>query len=773
MPKIWLHREGAEHCCSQKVAVSSSKENADAVVAAFVAYYNAQLGGATAVQRLDEACVELRHEDGRAVQFESTDCPRDREDIFVVDCPRKVLKKAAPSSSSSISSTASTITTASANNSVTDVVKKVRGLLSSKSYADARRQCEAAMKVSKDAALPLLMTEILLATEKFDGAAEYGELACEGSMSSSSKKKATYLLALAYFRCGQINEAWQNLRALDTSTSSSSRVAGSEAQNLDLDIIALQSECLFAAGRHSDAANLINGHMSDAGAEIHMSILLAYSGFALQYGKIPEALRAMLKAVTIDQRNKKARKILTDILVKDGGFEELIEQLPPSEKSAAAYAFLATIAKDHSAIPLCIALLSLALQYRPDSASYALNLVHAIEVQNDYDGAINAARSFLSANQVVSVSGGVGAFTCGALLDALDGGKASVEDADCVGWAVRWVDDGKRGYSTTHAIVARDGSATVVAADEEAWTGAEKATLDENALDVLAIGFTLIKLLYLQGRLAALPALYRVLEPTRHRSKQALHETSIRNEHAYYQCIAQVLAYRLDSLYTSDPTLACCDAMSHPAFAEARQNPLYAVGDSHCLSCAWSVLTVGGKKRLVLPKLVTGVKHWHLRPESDFYPKFNFKTTLSSIPDQSDVMFIIGEIDCREGILLAVERDKYPSVHEGMRSTIAIFSKVLSGLVATKKINAFVHPVLPMLKETRALVLAYNKLYQEATLKLASSNKKIKWLDFFSELVSAGPGSSGSAADVELKSGLVLDGTHISPCYVSMIQAAM
>jgi hypothetical protein len=136
-------------------------------------------------------------------------------------------------------------------------------------------------------------------------------------------------------------------------------------------------------------------------------------------------------------------------------------------------------------------------------------------------------------------------------------------------------------------------------------------------------------------------------------------------------------------------------------------------------------------------------------------------------------MFIIGEIDCREGILLAVERDRYSSVQEGMRSTIAIFSKVLSGLVATKKIKAFVHPVLPMLKETRSLVLAYNKLYQEATLKLASANEKIKWLDFFSELVSTGPGSSGSAADVELKSGLALDGTHISPRYVSMIQAAM
>ena len=132
-------------------------------------------------------------------------------------------------------------------------------------------------------------------------------------------KKAAYVLAKAYFHTGQVNEAWQKLRELSISSSSSSRSAGSEAQNIDLDIIALQAECLFAAGRHSDAANLINGHMGDPGAEEHMSILIAYSSFALQYGKIPEALRALLKAVTLNQKHKKAKKMLCEILAKEIG----------------------------------------------------------------------------------------------------------------------------------------------------------------------------------------------------------------------------------------------------------------------------------------------------------------------------------------------------------------------------------------------------------------------------------------------------------------------
>jgi hypothetical protein len=63
-----------------------------------------------------------------------------------------------------------------------------------------------------------------------------------------------------------------------------------------------------------------------------------------------------------------------------------------------------------------------------------------------------------------------------------------------------------------------------------------------------------------------------------------------------------------------------------------------------------------------------GVKHWHLRPESTFYPKNNFFNSLKSIPDGSDVIFILGEIDCREGLLLALERDKYSTIQDGKKS---------------------------------------------------------------------------------------------------------
>ena len=54
------------------------------------------------------------------------------------------------------------------------------------------------------------------------------------------------------------------------------------------------------------------------------------------------------------------------------------------------------------------------------------------------------------------------------------------------------------------------------------------------------------------------------------------------------------------------------------------------------------------------PALATGCKIWHLRKESDFFPKANFEVAISAIPQKSPVIFCFGEIDCREGLLVAV-----------------------------------------------------------------------------------------------------------------------
>jgi len=47
------------------------------------------------------------------------------------------------------------------------------------------------------------------------------------------------------------------------------------------------------------------------------------------------------------------------------------------------------------------------------------------------------------------------------------------------------------------------------------------------------------------------------------------------------------------------------------------------------------------------------------RDESTFYPKFNFYNVVRTIPEGANVVFQFGEIDCREGIVFAVQKMIY------------------------------------------------------------------------------------------------------------------
>ena len=147
-----------------------------------------------------------------------------------------------------------------------------------------------------------------------------------------------------------------------------------------MDVRVLRAECLFNLNQHEAAANLVNEHMHWDGAEDHMPTLIAYTRFAMTYNKVEEPVRAMLKAIVIDQNNGSCRKMLADLLSSEAGYVELMRQVPPTPASAAAYAFLATAVKECSAMIPCIRLLGEALSLRPQSASFALNLAHALEI---------------------------------------------------------------------------------------------------------------------------------------------------------------------------------------------------------------------------------------------------------------------------------------------------------------------------------------------------------------------------------------------------------
>ena len=472
-----------------------------------------------------------------------------------------------------------------------------------------------------------------------------------------------------------------------------------------MELIALFAECLFALGQHNEAVALINDVTANPASAASVPILTAYSSFALHYNKYEEPTRALLKAVIMGE-HPRVRAQLAKLMSCDAGMAEILRQVPPSLKASDAdrkgkgevYAFLGYVGKCHSAIKASLRFYHMALQMTPASASCALNLVHVYEIAADYESAMQVAVDFFQANLSLGVGVDAAASTrkgavspvslrCRDMLALLNSDSAQDDIADSVHPPFTWVAlEETYGYVQFPTPTATEGeSSSALRKVKVMYSNAE--------LDLLALFATVVKVLFLQGRLHLLPGLYRVLEPCRMQSEKSLHETTIRNEMAYLQEIAQLLCYRaahasyglselgtsssasqaglynlsplLDVSRSSKPAVkpssssssssSCVPSSSSgprsawtttesapitevpSVLRAAAQRPIYVLGDSHSVSPAWSVLSVRGEARLLVPRLATGVKHWHLRAESDFYPRAHFQNMVASIPPGSEV----------------------------------------------------------------------------------------------------------------------------------------
>ena len=91
---------------------------------------------------------------------------------------------------------------------------------------------------------------------------------------------------------------------------------------------------------------------------------------------------------------------------------------------------------------------------------------------------------------------------------------------------------------------------------------------DAEQLDILAIAFTCVKVLYIGGAIQRARELVILLEPARRAFRTPMHQTVIRNEAAFYGCIQQLLDQ-------APPQL--------PRQSQRDQPVMYLCGDSHCL----------------------------------------------------------------------------------------------------------------------------------------------------------------------------------------------
>jgi hypothetical protein len=138
---------------------------------------------------------------------------------------------------------------------------------------------------------------------------------------------------------------------------------------------------------------------------------------------------------------------------------------------------------------------------------------------------------------------------------------------------------------------------------------------------------------------------------------------------------------------------------------------------------------------------------------------------------------------------------QYESVAEGIAASVALYVSLLVELVEARGLEVFVHPVPPVLNETRPVVAAFATALAAALAEATAADgelaRRLHYLDFFDELLATQPegegvrAASGGAAAAEagtrsakggaeggrvLRGEFALDGTHLAPAYLPLLE---
>ena len=263
--------------------------------------------------------------------------------------------------------------------------------------------------------------------------------------------------------------------------------------------------------------------------EQHLPALLNYADVAGRLGKHQDSVSILLRCIVTDQTNKEAMKLLGREVGRPDGLESVLKNLPIARDTAPAYAFLATILRDEVRVSesrrtsqctirptlYCsslrssqghvqrnVDLLKLAHEAFPENCSYALNYFHSLELVGKYEEAFSFAKEFLKsqrthedlAKQVYNtIQGETSVF-------GKEEGGAAKETCTRVAYKVE--------TSSVRSHVVVDGQdlgdlpKTAPSRDRVAYSA--------DTLDLMAIFFTLVKILYHCGNLAVLPDIVKV-----------------------------------------------------------------------------------------------------------------------------------------------------------------------------------------------------------------------------------------------------------------------
>jgi tetratricopeptide (TPR) repeat protein len=518
-----------------------------------------------------------------------------------------------------------------------------------------------------------------------------------------------------------------------------------------------REEGVLTAKAHMARAMRLNGDAASArmllisnlqAFEDHKYSLDEYGRALEALGQPTEALRVYLKMMVLDMNNPDLKEHFASVLQHKEAYKFFREQLDPSERPEQFYSFIASGVKEWGAVQVSIDLYKACLEYKKNFPTYVLNLVHDLEVQNEYQEAFRLLKEHIYLQRDKYV-GPVHMAAIWNMIRHID----RLEDHQL------WKPKESRPNNTKAQLL------PVVPGKVDMTKKYGQAELD-----LLATIFTLVKVCYIVGVLDILPDICKLTDTAC--EGRDIHDTVIKNENAYFSCITGLMSYHAKTI-------------ENPPSASMPR--LYVAGDSHSMTPAWHTMNLRGTAHLVQPLLVTGMKIWHLRPASRFFPKNNFYNVVPRAPPKSTIVFLFGEIDCREGFLVSVQKCRYKDLNEAAQVTIDIYMDVLKSLVEKYDYEIFIHPIVPVLDATRHVVIPFMKLLVETIARVKALSQPGDWthnihmLDFFWKLVKEHkqgepmPEYWGAPPKVPwfFEKAYDLDLTHMNPTYLPLLQDAL
>ena len=481
-------------------------------------------------------------------------------------------------------------------------------------------------------------------------------------------------------------------------------------EKLIFDANVILASALEAMGQLQNAFQLYLS-VSQMTEKQHVNALLGYArvGYTLGLVTLDDVFIVLLNAIALRKNDASVKDLFAKMIQEEKGFDKMKVQMHDAWSDAPAIVYIATFLRECGLLEVASTLLAHAHVLAPKSVDIVLLTLHIMENKCEFEPALK--------------------FIVGFFEKKLDRQIIRKVNLSCFVPIIK--------AFLSHNLVELG---PLLRVDFDFKSPSPTGSFSNVELQLLALYFTVIKIFFVKGELEIVAHLVKSTKSL-YSMQEDLHKTLIRNEQAYYSCISQI--------FETFP----------PSMKGESAKKLYVVGDSHVLPLAWRCLTIEDVEYTIVPILITGIKIWHLRKNSQFYTKASFERSIRKIENGAPCIFLMGEIDCREGIEMAVKDCLYDNVDDSIDVLIDIYVKVLLDVKKRKKSKVFVHPVPCVLKEsTTEVTHQFNRMLQKRVLR----SPNLKWLDLASQLLDEKTGF--------VKEDFHLDGVHIHPKYLSIIQ---